>query len=315
MELPQISSIHRNLIKLFSLQTSNLPTFKATGNEQWKSIESTFRLKWAASSLGHFPLQMQKQALLSRLEQSATQAHILLAENTEKWKAATSIDSCLVQIRDIFRPPEESGLTLMNFEQIKQRRNEPIVHYYLRTADAFYPTVQGACDETFIYFKEHVIRGIYAPHIKQKVIEDNINTHEELKHSMEKHVANALRGYEMKTGAISSLDGLSITTDLSNREETIGIRSIQIKKFKGPCWTCGGKGHRAVDCDQGELCWVCKQEGHKAVECVKKISRYPQQEVWEFQENLTLSTCLSDQLWGMKGGLSPEHIGKSIRCK
>ena len=88
-------------------------------------------------------------------------------------------------IRDIFRPPEESGLTLMNFEQIKQRIDEPITHYYLRKTDAFYPTVQGACDETFIYFKEHVIRGIYAPHIKQKVIEDTINTPEELKHSME----------------------------------------------------------------------------------------------------------------------------------
>ena len=92
MELPQISSRHRNLIKLFSLQTSNLPTFKATENEQWKSFESTFRLKGAASSLGHFPLQMQKQALLSRFEQLATKAHVLLAENTEMWKASTSID-------------------------------------------------------------------------------------------------------------------------------------------------------------------------------------------------------------------------------
>ena len=32
MELPQISKRHRNLLKLFSLQTSNLPTFKATEN-------------------------------------------------------------------------------------------------------------------------------------------------------------------------------------------------------------------------------------------------------------------------------------------
>ena len=124
-------------------------------------------MKWAASSLGQFPLQMQKQALLSRLEQSATQAHVLLAENTEKWKAATSIDSCLVQIRDMFIPPAETSLNLMNFEQIKQGVHEPNTHYYLRKIDAFYPVVKGVCDEMFMYFKEHVTRGIFAPYIRQ----------------------------------------------------------------------------------------------------------------------------------------------------
>ena len=68
--------------------------------------------------------------------------------------------------------------------------------------------MQEPCAELFTYFKDHAIRGIYASHIRQKVIEDNVNTHEELRHSMAKHVANALEGYEMNTGAISSLDGL-----------------------------------------------------------------------------------------------------------
>ena len=190
MELPQISSRHRNLLKLFSLQTSNLPTFKATENEQWKSFEFAFRIRWATSVLGHFPLHMQKRALLSRLEESATRAHILLAENTEKWKISTSIDSFLVQVRNIFSPPAESNLALMIFEQIKQRVDEPITLYYLRKTEAFYPTVQESCTETFTYFKDHVIRGIYAPHIRQKVIEDTVNTYEELRHSMAKHVAN-----------------------------------------------------------------------------------------------------------------------------
>ena len=139
--------------------------------------------------------------------------------------------------------------------------------------------MQEACDETFVYFREHVIQGIYANHIKQKVIEDTINTPEELKHSMEKHVANALGGYEMKTGVISSLDGLKTCLDyFSNREEETGMRNIQQRRrFRGPCWTCNKRGHRAVDCDRGELCWVCRKEGHKAMDCVKKISRYPPQ--------------------------------------
>ena len=125
-----------------------------------------------------------------------------------------------------------------------------------------------------MYFKDHAIRGIYAPYIQQKVIEDTVSTHEELRHSMAKHVVTALEGYEMNTGAISSLNGLVATTEFTMKEKTTEIRSIQMKKCKGFCWTCGQKGHRSVDCAKGgtEVCWACEQEGHEARDCVKKIS-------------------------------------------
>ena len=137
IKLPQISYRHRALLKLFSVQTSTLPTFKATENERWQSFESTFRIKWTISILGRFPLPMQKRALLSYLEGSATIAHIILAEGTEKWKASTSIDSFLVQVRNIFSPPAESHLARMIFEQISQRIDEPITLYYLRKKKPF----------------------------------------------------------------------------------------------------------------------------------------------------------------------------------
>ena len=136
MELPQMSKRHRSLLKLFSLQTSNLPIFRATENEQWKTFESTFRIRWATSVLGHFPLHMQKRVLLSRLEESATRAHMLLDESTEKWKTSTSIDLFLVQVRNIFNPPAESDLARMVFEQISQKIDEPITMYYSRKAEA-----------------------------------------------------------------------------------------------------------------------------------------------------------------------------------
>ena len=169
MELPQMSKRHRSLLKLFSLQTSSLPIFRATENEQWRTFESTFRVKWATSALGHFPLHMQKRVLLSRLEESATRAHMLLDENTEGWKTSTSIESFLVQFRNIFNPPAESDLARIVFEQICQKKDEPITVYYSRKADALY-AMQEPGPELFIYFKNHAIRGIYAPHISQKVI-------------------------------------------------------------------------------------------------------------------------------------------------
>ena len=101
----------------------------------------------------------------------------------------------------------------------------------------------------------------------------------------------------MNTGAISSLDGLVATTEWTMKEKTAEIRSIQIKRFRGPCWTCGEEGHRSVDCAEGETCWVCEQEGHKAIDCVKKISRYPQQKTMRIPR-----------------GFSPKHLpGKQIR--
>ena len=73
------------------------------------------------------------------------------------------MDSFLVQVRNIFSPPAESDLAHMVFEQISQRIDEPITLYYLRKTEAFYPTVQESCTETFTYFKDHVIRGINCP--------------------------------------------------------------------------------------------------------------------------------------------------------
>ena len=46
-----INPRHLILIKLFTSQTSTLPKFKATKGELWRSFDTTFRIKWANSSL------------------------------------------------------------------------------------------------------------------------------------------------------------------------------------------------------------------------------------------------------------------------
>ena len=75
--VPAINPRHLILIKLFTSQTNTLPKFRATKGELWRSFETTFRIKWANSSLEHFPLPMQKRALLVCLEGPAAKAYTL----------------------------------------------------------------------------------------------------------------------------------------------------------------------------------------------------------------------------------------------
>ena len=104
---PVISPRHLTLIKLFTSQTNTLTRFKASKGELWRSFETTFRIKWANSSLDEFPVPMQKMALLGCLEGAAAKAHILLAEGSDGWRIATTIDLFLDQVRYLFNPPEE----------------------------------------------------------------------------------------------------------------------------------------------------------------------------------------------------------------
>ena len=105
-----INQRHLNLIKLFTSQASTLPKFKASRGELWRSFETTFCIKWANSTLGQFPIAMKKCALLGCLEGEAAKAHTLLAEESEGWALGTTMELFLVQVRNLFNPPEESAL-------------------------------------------------------------------------------------------------------------------------------------------------------------------------------------------------------------
>ena len=100
---------------------------------------------------------MQKRALLGCLEGAAAKAHTLLAEGSEGWRTATTIDLFLVQVRDLFNPPEESALARLTFEEISQGANEPITTYYSRKVEAFYTAVRNPSTESFMYFKNQAI--------------------------------------------------------------------------------------------------------------------------------------------------------------
>ena len=140
---PPVNTRHLNLPKLFTLQTNTLPRFGARKDELWRSFETTFKIKWESLSLSRFPVHMQKRALLGCLAGSAAKAHTLLAEDTEGWKKATSLELFITQVKDLFTPPAESALARLAFEEINQKGNEPITRYYSRKLEAFHQAVKN----------------------------------------------------------------------------------------------------------------------------------------------------------------------------
>ena len=137
----RIDQDHVNLCKLFSAQANTLPKYKGSRGEQWRSFETTFKIKWANSALSQFPLDWQKRALLGCLEGQAARAHTLLAEGSEGWNSGTTIELFLVSVRNLFNPPEESALARLEFEGINQGPQEAITVYYSKKVAAFYGAV------------------------------------------------------------------------------------------------------------------------------------------------------------------------------
>ena len=81
------------------------------------------------SGLDRFPSQTQKLTFLGCLENGAARAHTLCGEGTEAFTKSCDLDAYITEVRNIFNPPQESDLSLVEFERLKQGPNMPITKY------------------------------------------------------------------------------------------------------------------------------------------------------------------------------------------
>ena len=106
-----------------------LPKFRAEQGEIWKNFETTFRLRTASSSLALFDVFDQKVVFLGCLEKGAARAHVLCGEKTQVFQMAGTLDALIEKVKNIFNPPQESELSMMEFERLRQSVNIPITTY------------------------------------------------------------------------------------------------------------------------------------------------------------------------------------------
>ena len=111
------------------------------------------------------------------------------------------MDALIEKVKNIFYPPQESELSMMEFERLRQSVNMPITTYHARKVTAFHQAVPDAGKGQFKHLKREMTKGIYNQCVKMKVMEaDNIENETDLLHVMVGAVANALQAYSPDTG-------------------------------------------------------------------------------------------------------------------
>ena len=75
-------------------------------------------------------METQKLTFLGCLEDGAARAHTLCGENTEAFNNSQDLNAYINEVRNIFNPPQESFLSLIDFEIFRQGVKMPIITYY-----------------------------------------------------------------------------------------------------------------------------------------------------------------------------------------
>ena len=113
----------------------------------------TFRLQAHTSGLGGFNLETLNLTFLGCLEDGVARAHTLCGENTEAFNNTCDLNAYVNEVRNIFDPPQESDLSLMEFERFKQGAKMPITTYHARKVAAFHQALPDGGNSQFEYLK------------------------------------------------------------------------------------------------------------------------------------------------------------------
>ena len=100
-----------------------------------------------------FDVLDQKLTFLGCLEDGAARAHTLCRENSVAFTQTFTLDAYIAKVRIIFNAPQESDLSLMEFERLKQTTNIPITTYHARKIAAFHQAVPDMRRGQFQYLK------------------------------------------------------------------------------------------------------------------------------------------------------------------
>ena len=98
-------------------------------------------------------METQKLTFLGCLEDGVARAHTLCGQNTEAFNNTIDLNAYINEVRSIFNPPQESDLSLMEFERFKQGAKMSITTYHARKVAAFHKAVTNAGAGHFEYLK------------------------------------------------------------------------------------------------------------------------------------------------------------------
>ena len=142
------------------------------------------------------------------------------------FEAAVTLEAYITPIWECFNPPAESQTARTDFERRKHGRMEPAMAYLTDKRSHYYHALPNEAARSFNYFKNKVLKGIYAPYVRQKIIDTDPATDEALQTCITDAVGKGRCLYYDKCGQITDLDGLMSTT-MTRTTYADGSSSIQ----------------------------------------------------------------------------------------
>ena len=308
----------------FQRALNSVPTYDGKHQPFREHLTNFLAWKSARNIIEH---REAKTALCYSLKNSAQTRIRAFLPGTAAFDNASTFETYLGQISEIFEPSSERGLSRSEFLAYTQSPNEDVGNY-LAVKFSLWEIAYGTEERSYQTLRSNVIKGLWNTVIKRTVSRMVLKDQEELRQGIFQAVAAErecfLNGYAEST----SLDGLRAVTITNASNRSDGAEPMEVdalwdgnkkkdrvqpgrgqqpaRKETRSCHRCQRPGHIQKDCraktdhkgrklgDQKgsgskKGCFACGRDGHKAVDCPKKRQRVNQVEEADDWEDCLLT--------------------------